>query len=389
MKNILLKPRFPGLSLHSLYSDLINNPPTNFKFHVETTPNSTKLIKVGGKYQNYFYKQLFYRLGSLPYLIAQSRNNSMNFQNYDLIYASQHLLHTDKPWIVDLEYVNALMGYCDFSFFKNAIVKKLSSSSCKAILPWSDWSKDTLLNSVDSEKFKHKIHTVRYTVSSKSENLDNKDTSTIRILFLGSMNVANLLSYEFKGIYETVEAFIELQKEFDNLELVIRSIVPNTLKEKCKKFPNIKILETFLTEKQLSNLFRSSHIFPHSGFEVLNLSVLEAMSYGLPVIGTSLYSVPEAIQHMKNGLLIELPNPKLFYTKYNTPNDYSKSFLDNMRKLRPFMIKKIKESMKILIEDSSLRIRLGKEASMTIQNGKFSVKQRNEFLKEILESATK
>jgi hypothetical protein len=98
------------------------------------------------------------------------------------------------------------------------------------------------LNSVDSEKFKHKIHTVRYTVSSKSENLDNKDTSTIRILFLGSMNAANLLSYEFKGIYETVEAFIELQKEFDNLELVIRSIVPNTLKEKCKKFPNIKIL---------------------------------------------------------------------------------------------------------------------------------------------------
>jgi len=28
------------------------------------------------------------------------------------------------------------------------------------------------------------------------------------------MNPGNLLSYEFKGLYETIDAFIELQKEF-------------------------------------------------------------------------------------------------------------------------------------------------------------------------------
>ena len=60
-----------------------------------------------------------------------------------------------------------------------------------------------------------------------------------------------------------------------------------------------------------------------------------------------------------------------------------------MRKLRPFMIEKIKESMRILIEDSALRIKLGREASMSIENGKFSIKKRNELLKGILETATK
>ena len=51
------------------------------------------------------------------------------------------------------------------------------------------------------------------------------------------MNPGNLLSYEFKGLYETIDAFIELQKEYDNLELVVRSIVPDVIKEKCKKYP--------------------------------------------------------------------------------------------------------------------------------------------------------
>jgi len=377
------------MPLHALYLELIKNPPPGFEFYTENITNQNQLTKVGGKYHNYFYKQILYRFGALPYLIAQSRNISVNSQHCDLIYASQHLLASKKPWIVDLEYVNALMGYCDISMTKNIISKKLSSYSCKAILPWSNWSKETLLNSIDSEKFKEKIHIIRYTVSPKNITRLKDNNSVIRMLFLGSMNPGNLLSYEFKGLYETIDAFIELQKEYDNLELVVRSIVPDTIKEKCKKYPNIKILETTLTSTQLGELFRSSDIFPHSGFEVLNLSVLEAMSYGLPVIATSLYSVPEAIEHMKNGILIELPNPRLFYTKHNTPNDHSKSFLDNMRKLRPFMIEKIKESMRILIEDSSLRIKLGREASMSIENGKFSIKTRNELLKGILETATK
>jgi len=388
LKKIFLKSRFNGIPLHGLYSELIKNPPTGYIFYTNSTkPN--QLSRIGGKYHNYLYKQMLYRFGAVPYIIAQSRNSFIDMPNYDLVYASQHLLTSKKPWIVDLEYVNALVGYCDISIIKNIITKKLSSDSCKAIMPWSDWARETLLGSIDSKKFKEKIQVLRYTVSPKNTVRLEEDKSVIRMLFLGSMNPGNVLSYEFKGLYETIDAFIELQKKYDDLELVVRSIVPDIVKEKCKKYQNIKILETPLTPIQLENLFRSSDIFPHSGFEVLNLSVLEAMSYGIPIIATSLYSVPEAIQHMKNGLLIDLPYLKPFYTKYNTPNDHSKSFLDNMRKIRPFMIEKIKESMKILIEDSALRMRLGREASMNIERGEFSIKKRNNLLKTILETATK
>jgi len=197
-----------------------------------------------------------------------------------------------------------------------------------------------------------------------------------------------MYNFEFKGIYETIDAFIDLQKQYDNIELIIRSVVSSEIREKIKKFSNIILLERPLSQTDLEELYKSSDIFPHSGFEVLNISILEAMSYGLPVIATSLYSTQELIKHMKNGILIDLPNSKEFYTKNNIPNHFSKSYLNSVRKLRPYMTAKLKENMKLLIEDSTLRNKIGKEASLTIEEGEFSMKHRKNLLKEIFDFAT-
>jgi len=255
-------------------------------------------------------------------------------------------------------------------------------------LPWSKWAENTLRNALDCKNFENKINVVRYTVSPKTKPLSIKKDKKIHIFFIGSNNPANIHSFEFKGLYETIDAFIELQRKYDNLELVVRSIVPSDIKKRVKKFSNIKIIEESLSERDLEKLYLSSDIFSHSGFEVMNLSVLEAMSYGIPVIATSLYNTPEAIQHMKNGILIELPNPRLFYTKHDIPNDFSKSFLNHMRALRPYMREKLVKYMALLIEDSALRHKMGREAELTIRQGEFSLKKRNSLLKNIFDDAT-
>ena len=74
--------------------------------------------------------------------------------------------------------------------------------------------------------------------------------------------------------------------------------------------------------------------------------------------------------------------------KNNIPNEYSNPPLRAMGRLRPYMVDKIKECMKLLIEDSSLRQRIGREAATTIENGEFSLKNRNALLKEIFDNAT-
>jgi len=386
MKTIYLKPRFPGIKLHSLYNQLIDYPPSGYEIVPPKNDLNHAFSKLASKHKNYYYKQFLYSFGSFPYILKQITQNLEEYKKADLIFASQHVITTKKNWIVDLEYSNALAGYFDLVLSKNIISKKLSSQNCKYIIPWSDWSLETLGKSFDIKKWSEKIKVVRYTVPPK-KNIENKNRLGIRILFMGSINPANVDSFEFKGIYEIIDAFLEIQDSYDNVELVIRSVLPKSLKKKLQNNKKITILEKPLSNEELENLYLTSDIFPHSGFEVLNLSILEAMSYGLSVIATSLYNTPELIENMKNGLLIELPDPKLFYSKNGTPNDHSKQFLIEMRKLRSYMKNRLVECLKLLIENKKVRKEIGMKARLTIEKGEFSITRRNEILKEIFEES--
>lgn len=386
MKTIYLKPRFPGIKLHSLYNQLINNPPSGYRIISPKNNFNHSFTKLASKHRNYYYKQFLYSFGSFPYILKQITQTIKEYEKADLIFASQHVITAKKNWIVDLEYSNALAGYFDLTFSKNIISKKLSSQNCKYILPWSDWSLETLKKSFDARKWSEKIKVVRYTVPPK-KNIENKKRNGIKILFVGSTNPANIDSFEFKGVYEIIEAFLEIQDNYDDVQLIIRSVLPENIKKQLQNNNKITILEKPLSNEELEKLYLTSDIFPHSGFEVLNLSVLEAMSYGLPVIATSLYSTPELIENMKNGLLIELPNPKLFYLKNGTPNDHSKQFLIEMRKLRSYMKDRLVESLKLLIENEKIRKEIGLKARLTIEKGEFSITKRNELLREIFEES--
>lgn len=388
-KTVFLKSRRKAAPLHSLYNEMIMNPPEGYKIITNNSSQKSYLTKIMSKGHNYYYKTLLYYLAPLPSFLYQLREKTINYKEYDLIYASQHVMTSEKPWIVDLEYSNALAVYGDLSLCKSIISKRLESKNCRAILPWSNWAAETLYNSIDCKNLREKIKVLRYTVSPKKISNGKENKPSTRILFLGTNNPANVDSFEFKGLNETIEAFIDIQKKYDGIELVIRSVVPPEIKNRIKNYQTIRLLENPISKMELEELYRSSDIFSHSGFEVLNLSVLEAMSYGLPVIATALYNTPEAVKHMQNGILIELPNPSLFYTKYKTPNDYSRSFLHSMRSLRPYMKEKLKEYMKLLIEDSSLRQKIGKEAALTIEKGEFSIAKRNSLLKEVFDQASK
>jgi glycosyltransferase involved in cell wall biosynthesis len=120
----------------------------------------------------------------------------------------------------------------------------------------------------------------------------------------------------------------------------------------------------------------------------MNFSVLEAMSYGLPVISTDIFNTPESIQDGINGFLIRPTNIEKFYTKYELPNEHSLSYLKEVRKARPFMTKKLIEKLRLLIEDEKLRERIGWQARKTIEEGEFSITQRNNLLKRIFDEAT-
>jgi glycosyltransferase involved in cell wall biosynthesis len=117
------------------------------------------------------------------------------------------------------------------------------------------------------------------------------------------------------------------------------------------------------------------------------MAILEAMSYELPVIARRVYDIPEAVEDMRTGLLLD-PLPTLPYYMWNgAPNSHNRKFLAGVRKYRLQLVNQIVEKTSLLIENAPLMRRLGRQARASIEEGKFSIKNRNMQLKRIFDEA--
>ena len=347
-----------------------------------------KFSTILSKSKSPIYKKIIYHVNALPYILYQLRDDVQIPKETDLIYAAQHVVSTEKSWIVDVELVSALSGYSDLTFVKGIIAKKLKQKNCKKIIAWSEWAKRTVLRTFEDKSIIGKIQVVRYTTTAKKLE-KKKDDSIIRILFMGSINPGNILNSEYKGIYETVNSFLRLQKEFgDKIHLIIKSRIPESIRTIINNNKGIILIENTLPQQEVQDLYLTSDIFPHIGYETMNFSVLEAMSYGLPVIATDIFNTPELIHDSKNGFLVRPPNVDRFYTKNELPNEHSLSYLKEIRRIRSYMTDNLTEKMRLLILDANLREKIGSQAKKTLEEGEFSIENRNRLLKIIFDEAT-
>ncbi len=131
-----------------------------------------------------------------------------------------------------------------------------------------------------------------------------QSTEKIKILFL-----ARLLRE--KGVFETVEAFRQLNIKHENIELIIAGDGKDLdeLKKFVKNDKNI-IVAGYVEGQNKINLFRDCHIycFPTFYGEGLPTSILEAMAFGMPVITTNMGGLKEFFQDGKMGFFVEPKN---------------------------------------------------------------------------------
>jgi glycosyltransferase involved in cell wall biosynthesis len=402
MKKVLLKGRAQSGPVHSLYRTLIEVPPDGYQIFTgkfttmrkqqpQTGLNKKRqlIYSFDKKLQSFSYlRNLWREVKTLLYIgIKKTQSPRPLFEsNPDLVYASQQLIFAKLRWVVDFEFANGLVDYGDIKMGRKFVQKALASKYCKKIMPWSEWAKRTLLRSLDCTSFKEKIEVVHFGLETKNF-FKKKDNDKLRLLFVGSTNLFNYLNFEWKGGFEVVEAFLELNKRYDDLELVVRSWVPPEILEKCSKNPNIKVLCSPLSDEELAHLYASSDIFIFPSYLNLGMVILEAMSYELPVVAPRIYDVPEAVKEMETGILLDCPKLPL-YLWNGAPNHYDRNLLLGIRHVRPWRVKQVVEKTSLLVEDGSLRRKIGREARRLIECGEFSIKNRNEKLKRILDEAT-
>ena len=376
--------------MHSLYNGLILFPPEGYEVVTEDVfwdKTSKAISNVDFIYS--LQKKALSKL--IPVNLVKSYLERLKKppDGTDLTYATGQLVFRKEPWVVDLEFVTQVAGYIirHFKRYRKLIENLLASKYCKKITSVTEAGKKTVLANMNCRGFEHKLEVVRPAIPKKNFIKDYSDRGKVKLLFVCSANIPP--DFEIKGGKEVLKAFSHLNQKYDNLELVIRSYVPQHIKKEYKKTKNIKIIEEIIPWDTLEHEFKSSDVFLFPSHNTPALAILDAMSYELPVITTDVWANPELVSDGETGFVIKKSDKIQYYTENFIPNWSAPESLKMIRKMpNPKVVNELVEKTSILIENENLRKRMGKAGRQEIETGKFSIEKRNEKLKEVFDEAT-
>jgi len=118
----------------------------------------------------------------------------------------------------------------------------------------------------------------------------------------GQMNLLQAMEY-IKHDFEIT--FVGLVKEKEYMDRLQEYILAKGTADRVR-------FTGFLTGQELSEEYQKADIFVSPTLkEGFGLAVLEAMSYGLPVIATNVGAIPELIDDKANGLMVDPANPEM------------------------------------------------------------------------------
>ena len=368
-------------SPHPQFDEIIDFPPKEVKYEVDRVKTS---------YHGWFTEKKISLHNKLLSILPIPRMAHTK-THADLIHSTRGIvqLKQKKPWILDCESGGVFVSF-RFESLNNAITKKiigdsLKSEKCKRILPQSEAAKKNLMKVIDCSKFKNKIEVLYLAMRPHTKKKINRKDKKVVLSYIGE-------SFYGKGGHDLLKAYEILTKKYKNLELKFKGNIPIKYLPLAKKLKGFrKINGHFPRGKLFDKMYLSSDIFvlpTHQ--DNYGVVFLEAMSAGLPLIGTTSFTVPELIEDGKNGFLIKTPYSwENYLDKKNKLN--TKEITKDWKKSHPEIIKQLVEKLSILIENKKLREKMGMESRKMIEDkdGKFSITRRNKQLRKIYEEALK
>jgi len=154
-------------------------------------------------------------------------------------------------------------------------------------------------NGIDISEFNFDLNN-RHFLRKFKLNTDNK-----KILFVGRL-------MKEKGIDVLIKAFSIVNSKFPNTELVIvgKGYIRKELERLVKKLKLKNVIFTgFVSDDYLKQAYASSDIFVLPSYvESQSLVLLEALTMGLPCVGSNITAIPELVINGWNGYTFEPGN---------------------------------------------------------------------------------
>ena len=340
---------------------LIENPPKNIKYLFR---RQKKIVSSQNRvvFTRFLKKIIMIVSNILP--LIKSREISVIDPKIKIIHCEHFLCkNKDIPWVVDTE------GLWQFFLGKKTDLKKIKIKNillrynCKKIICWADNVKKNILNTIP--ELKGKVITV-YPAAQSIKFKKNKKKETT-LLFVGR-------SFYGKGGFHALEVMNILTKKFDNVSAIYAGEIPEWAVKKYSKNKKIKILGVVSHKDLMKKVYPESDILIYPGYQdSFGFAYLEAMSFGIPIITTRRPNTEEIINVGNTGYLVEC--------------DLSKISIDKLESHEKKLVLELCNNASILIEDKRLIQLMSRNCLNAISNGKFSVKERNQKMREVYEEA--
>jgi glycosyltransferase involved in cell wall biosynthesis len=199
-------------------------------------------------------------------------------------------------------------GFKTFSLQHKKVVSYIFSKCDVIVALSSSWKQ------YFEEEFLHEnVLVIPNIIDFPIEDHSKRNNAVLQLLFLGKI-------CDKKGIFDLVDIIGENINIFDGkLRLVIGGNGETERLEKTigdKKLQEIVQFVGWVNGKEKIDLLNNSHVFILPSYiEAYPISILEAMSYHLPIIATNVGNIPEMIQDGVEGYLVEPGNKKqIFHT---------------------------------------------------------------------------
>ncbi len=391
MDNQEIKPKikkvqvYPFIdNLHDSYKIILENPPEGYEFiGIQNSKRQNFLKKVKSSSTAKFLYHLFLKVFKTS-KIMDFVYSSKELEEVDLIYSINSLYSGNLSWVLELldDTPYGLTGYNYYLFKKNIkkIEQILAKDNCKQII-CTNKAALRMMNNFFSKEIRKKLVLVYRSFKNPSFIRKIKTKGPLRILFMGSIN--NPDDFYIKGGLEAVETFEKIKGDS---KLILKCKIPEELRERILKNKNIIVIDQKISEDEIDKLYISSDIFLMPSHTFMG-SITRAMSFGLPIITLDTFATEDYVKHNHDGIIIKKSDKIRAYNHETYPTNLrDNAFIKQIKNIDSRVIADLVTSLSLLIEDSSLRRKLGRNALKSVTE-EYSLDKRRKLLKTVFDNA--
>lgn len=318
--------------------------------------------------------------------------NRFDSDDHDIVESILSPVLTRNRWIYSAENLQAALAFDLFGLPTPRAIRMryiaglLKRDNCRGFVLWSEAGRATLesYGRIQDREILDKVSVVYPAIGTVDAARIRYSDGPAQLLFSGDffrkgganvIDAFELLQQEFKGIRLTLCCDENLHFRTHNTGLRTEYLA------RIRNNPAINMIGLVPRDKIINELLPSTDVYLLPTYvETFGFAILEAMAFGIPVVTTNYFAIPEMVGHGVTGFMIDTSRfdcEQMFkgYVVNGIPPDFKDA-----------VTRELVGYLRALLESPQLRRQMG-ERGVQVARTKFSADRRKEQMGAIYQRA--